>query len=210
MSFSGRMFKHCKLLLLLGIFLVPMMASCGHDDGLPVVSKSESQADASVKYAMDGSEILDSYRLGPNDVIEMIVINDAKIDGNFTVDGNGNINLPYINEINVNALSLVEAQQKIIDAYKDGYFFDPKITLRIKTFRPFYLVGEIQSPGEYEYEENISILKAVAAAGGFTYRADRQDIKIIRNIGKVPHVVMADRFTKIMPGDVVEIEEKLF
>lgn len=207
-QFKNTQFPFKRLIYI--IFLViPLASGCTGDD-LPVMKEDAFVQKNESDFSLSADEFRKIYRLGPGDVIQINVINDKSASGEFQIDGQGEVNLPYIGKVRVEYLTLSEAEKKITDIFSDGYYYDPQVTLRIIEFRPFFLIGEIESPGKYQFVENLTVLKAVASAGGFTYRANKKEIKIIRNLKGQPYAFYGDRFSPVMPGDVIEIKERLF
>ena len=76
-------------------------------------------------------------------------------------------------------------------------------------YRPFYILGEVKNPGSYPFVNGMTVLNAVALAGGFTYRADQDDILLKRG-GSNTAGAAATGDTHLMPGDVVEVQERFF
>ena len=130
-----------------------------------------------------------------------------ELSGEFRLDGGGFLALPLGGEIAAMGLTTRQLEDQIEQRLKaDGYLIEPQVSIEVMTYRPFYVLGEVASPGEYEYQNGMSVLNAVAMGGGFTYRADQDDIIIRRGDCRVP----AQPDTKILPGDVITIQERFF
>ncbi len=155
-------------------------------------------------------EILETmYTLGSGDRIKMTVFGEDDLSGEFQVDGGGYISFPLIGELRVRGLSLRELEQDIIKELKDGFLRDPSISLEVLNYRPFYILGEVNKPGQYEYVSGINLHNAVAMAGGYTHRARRNRAEITRtNPEKV--IEDAQHSTVILPGDIINIRERFF
>jgi polysaccharide export outer membrane protein len=90
-----------------------------------------------------------------------------------------------------------------------GYLVNPQVSIEVLTYRPFYIIGEVNNPGSYQYVNGMSVTNAVALAGGFTYRADQEDIVISRGGSSGPELQAAPD-TKVLPGDIIEVQERFF
>lgn len=150
------------------------------------------------------------YVLGPGDKLRVIVFDEEDLSGEFVIDDFGTVSLPLIGEVGVGGTDIRGAERMIEERLKDGFLRRPRVNIQVLNFRPFYILGEVNSPGEYEFVTNMSILKAVALAGGFTYRANKRDFLIIRakDETRAEQEVTAD--TIILPGDIVRIKERFF
>jgi polysaccharide export outer membrane protein len=79
----------------------------------------------------------------------------------------------------------------------------------VLNYRPFYIIGEVNNPGSFEYVNGMTVINAVALAGGFTYRADQDDIVISRGGSSGPEIEAAPD-TEVLPGDIIEVQERFF
>ena len=150
------------------------------------------------------------YRLGPGDSVKISVYNQNKLSGTYKIDGSGNIDLPLIGVLKAKGRSVDGLRKHITDKLKQGYLVNPSVTVGITRFRPFYMMGEINQPGGYEYVDGITVLNAVAISGGFTYRADRDDIIIIRKQGGDRRRLEVSPDARVMPGDTIQVQERFF
>ena len=153
---------------------------------------------------------LDAYRLGPGDEVSINIFEEDNLSGNYELDGRGIIDLPLISEVRLAGLTSGQAADLIKQRYEQGYLNDPKISLSIVEYRPFFILGEVRSPGRYSFDENMTVIEAVALAQGFTYRANQKKIEVMRKIGKDPKYILLDKNAAVMPGDVIRIKERFF
>lgn len=155
-------------------------------------------------------EILENtYTLGTGDRIKITVFGEEDLSGEFQIDGSGNISFPLIGEVHAQGLSLRKLEELLIKQLRNGYLVDPKVSLEVLNYRPFYILGEVKNPGKYEYISGITLQNAVAVAGGYTYRAKRNRAEITRtNPDRV--IKDADHSTVILPGDIITIHERFF
>ncbi len=152
-----------------------------------------------------------NYRLGPDDKIEILVYNEQNLSNTYTLPKSGVINLPLIGETMLGGCSAQQVEQLLYQQYTNGYLVNPGISVAISDYRPFYILGEVQQPGQYDYVEDMNALQAVAIAGGFTYRADKNKAKILTGRYDNQPVYKQMRIENaIKPGDVIVIQERLF
>jgi polysaccharide export outer membrane protein len=147
----------------------------------------------------------DSYQLGSGDKIRVIVFGEEDLGGEFQVDGNGRISLPLIGELQAKGETANSLEQHIAAKLADGYLQSPRVSVEISTYRPFYVIGEVNKPGEYPYVNGMSALNAIALAGGYTTRANEGPIYIRRNGTLREEKLEADQMTRILPGDVIRV-----
>jgi protein involved in polysaccharide export with SLBB domain len=152
----------------------------------------------------------DGYRLGAGDKMKITVYGEQDLSGEFLVSANGQVQFPLIGEVKAADLTAQEFAKALTAELGAKYLRDPKVSIEIENYRPFYIIGEVNKPGEYPYESGLSLHGAVALAGGFTYRANDSNV-YIRRVGSDAETSM--RVTgqiKIYPGDVVRIPERFF
>jgi polysaccharide export outer membrane protein len=164
---------------------------------------------APVQHAPAGAPA-DDYRLGPADKIRVIVFGEDSLSGEFVVSGNGKVSLPLIGEVQASGLTVRAFQDEVQNALKAGYLKDPRVSAEVLNFRPYYILGEVSSPGKYPYTDDLTVVNAVATAGGFTYRANKGKV-YIKRIGE-PHEreYRLTATTRVLPGDTIRIPERLF
>ncbi len=150
------------------------------------------------------------YKLGSGDRVRVTVFGHEDLSGEFEVDGSGNVSLPLIRNVTAHGLTVSELEQTIIDRLKPDYLKDPSVSVDVLNYRPFYIYGEVNQPGSYAYVNGMTVVKAIAMAGGFTYRAKKSRVEIIRanDASKTPQE--AGRDTLVLPGDVIEVPERFF
>lgn len=148
-----------------------------------------------------------SYQLGSGDKLHVVVFGDESLTGDYLIDGNGRLALPLVGDVSAKGLTSAELTTRLQTKLKD-YMRDPKVSIQILTYRPVYVVGEVRSPGSYAYVDGMTVLNAVAIAGGYTYRAEEEQFIIDRKALGEP--VAASPETPLVPGDVVTVRERYF
>jgi polysaccharide export outer membrane protein len=156
----------------------------------------------------DASEFV--YRLGAGDKLRVIVFGEEDLSGEFVVDGSGYIRLPLVGQVQAANRTVYEFERDVETKLKDGYLKAPRVSAEVMNYRPFYIIGEVGKPGEYPYVNGMSVLNAVALAGGYTYRANERSVYLRRYGDSREQSVPADETTKVYPGDIVRVVERFF
>jgi len=149
------------------------------------------------------------YTLAAGDRIRVTVYGHDDLSGEFQLDGNGNVALPLIQNVAANGQTPRELEQAITDRLQPQYLRNPLVSVEVLTLRPFYILGEVNSPGSYPYSAGITVVKAAALAGGFTYRANTKKVRITRD-GDPEPIERASLQSEVKPGDVIEVPERFF
>jgi polysaccharide export outer membrane protein len=156
------------------------------------------------------NEPLFEYRLGAGDKLRVIVFGEDTLSGEFVVSSAGTVELPLIGAVNASGQTISQFQAAVEKALRDGYLKDPRVSAEVENYRPFFILGEVQKPGQYPYTASLSVMNAVATAQGFTYRADSRHvfIKHLNEAGE--HKVNLTTATPVEPGDTIRIPERIF
>jgi polysaccharide export outer membrane protein len=150
------------------------------------------------------------YRLGAGDRLRLIVFDEPNLSGEFDISGSGRAALPLIGQVEARGLTLSEFEDAVETKLRNGYLTNPRVSAEVINYRPFYIIGEVTKPGEYPYTDGMTVLNAVAVAGGYTYRADDSRVFITReNAGGEREVGQLDAL-KVQPGDVIRVPERYF
>ena len=153
----------------------------------------------------------ENTKLGPNDRIRVIVFAQPTLTGEYTLDGNGVLAFPLVGNIPASGSTTSELQRAIAAKLSPDYVLDPKVSVEVTSRRPFYVIGEVHKPGNYPYVSDMTAINAVAMAGGFTYRARKNDF-YIRRLDKDGRMVRiaAKAETVLRAGDTLEVRERMF
>lgn len=150
------------------------------------------------------------YKLGSGDEIKVTVYGEPELSGPFVVDGQGSISMSLIGQVEVVNLSLTEMSRVLETKLKDGWLKDPKVTAELVKGRPYYILGEVNRPGEYPFVSGLTVMNAIASAGDFTYRADRGRILVKSADSPNEREVVLTPTTTVRPGDTIRIRERFF
>lgn len=151
----------------------------------------------------------DVYRLGSGDRLRITVYQEEDLSGEFEVSDTGDVSMPLIGGVGAAGRTIDELKDAIEIAFRDGYLRNPQVSIEVMNYRPFYVIGEVNEPGSYPYRSGLDVLTAVAMGGGFTFRADENDITIQR-AGDPENEIPARKSTRVLPGDVIRVDERLF
>ena len=167
------------------VSLLLAFAGCSASSGLPVLAAKPE---------------ISSYRLGPGDTLQIRVLGADELNGQYLVQDDGTVRLLMAGAVPAAGLTAEQVQTKIENALKAGrYLTQPRVTVVVMNYRPYFILGEVSSPGAYPYVNGMRVGSAVAAAGGFTYRADQKFVIITRN----GEDYRADFMTFIRPDDII-------
>lgn len=151
-----------------------------------------------------------AYRLDSGDKVRLTVYNEPTLSGEFAVSSNGSLSLPLIGEVPATKRTTDEIGAEVQRRLADGYLRDPKVSMEVITYRPFFILGEVKAPGQYPFASGITVLNAVATAQGFSPRAERK-VAYIRRAGsteETPYRLTPD--LRVQPGDTIRIGERYF
>jgi protein involved in polysaccharide export with SLBB domain len=151
-----------------------------------------------------------AYRLGPGDKIRVTVFGEADLSGDYQVDGSGMVRLPLIGTLRAKGDTAQALEASITAVLASGYLKQPRVNVEVMTYRPFYIIGAVNRPGEYPYVENMSALNAVGLAGGFTDQAVQGTIYVRHEGSTMEQPIETKDLTRILPGDVIRVRTSLF
>jgi polysaccharide export outer membrane protein len=171
--------------------------------------------------ASRAADALPASALGPGDVFEVRVFQEPDLSGAFRVGPDGNIEFPLCKRVKVAGLTADAAADAIADCLRGRYFKNPQVTvfLRELNSRKIFVFGEVQKPGTFAFEDGMSVVQAIALAGGFTKQAAKNGSTITRASAaseeriKVPIGEMVQGSVpdfKLLPGDILFVPESLF
>jgi polysaccharide export outer membrane protein len=151
------------------------------------------------------------YQIGAGDQLRITIFNQPNLSGDFTVDGAGLFPFPLIGLIQASSKTAKEIAHAIAEQLSQGgYLVKPNVAVQVILFRPYYILGEVTAPGVYPYSVNMTVMKAVAAARGFTYRANTRRVFIQRAGQSTEQLYELTPAVTVSPGDTVRIPERLF
>lgn len=184
--------------LLLGLLL--LLAGCA--PGAIGVSGAGGLPELSV----EGAE----YRLGSGDRLRITVFNEPDLSGEFLVSTQGSVAFPLVGDVQAGGKTLNDFSRHLEQRLRDGFVREPRVSAEVLNYRPFFILGEVGAPGTYPFSANLTVLNAVATAGGFSVRADLRRV-FIKHAGQDQEKEYAlTSTTPVQPGDTVRIVERRF
>ncbi len=156
------------------------------------------------------SSSLEAYRLGADDKIRILVYNEPNLSGEFTVSSNGTVSLPLIGDVPAVGQTTQQLRDAIEQRLAAGYLRSPQVSIDVLEYRPYFILGEVNKPGDYPYTADLTVMKAVATANGFTYRADEKHVWL-KHAGQdkeEKYTITSD--IPLQPGDTIRIGERYF
>jgi polysaccharide export outer membrane protein len=180
--------------------LVFVLAIAGISAGLSVHASAQTPSAASA----------DRYVLGPNDRIRLKVYGEPDITGEYEINSAGQVSIPLAGHIKAAGSTTPQLERSIAAALAKGIVRDPRVNVEIAQYRPYYILGEVKKSGEYPYRLGLTVMDAVASAGGFTYRANESKVYLRRSGAGAEETYALDAPVPIFPGDNIRIPERYF
>ena len=165
-----------------------------------------------VTVATANASISSGIALNPGDQLRIAVFDEPNLTGEFPVDPAGSVALPLLGKILVKGKTTSGLAQEISHRLMEGGFvLEPRVTVDVLQYRPIYVLGEVAAPGEYAFTSDLTLLQAVAKAGGFTARANQKVVLLQRSQwGGQRQVILDTEPLSIIPGDTVIVQESFF
>ena len=191
MNKSSRLSGSLAAVLLLGVTL----AGCAPGSNLPPLPETHDVA----------------YHLGAGDQVRVITFGEDTLTGEFRLSDSGNIAIPLLGNVQAGGLTTGQLATKIETELKQKNLFkNPSVSVEVLAYRPFFILGEVNKPGQYPYVPGMTVLTAVAVGGGFTYRAVDNYASVVRQEGDKAVEGKVSRQTLLLPGDTVTVFERRF
>ena len=173
--------------------------------------QAAGQAPPSTRAASVMSEAdAQAYKLGPGDKLNIITFDESQLTGVFAVNSKGAVSLPWIGDVVAVGRTETQVRDDIVARLRDGYIINPQVSVQVLALRPYYILGEVNKPGQYPYVTGLTVMAAVATAQGFTYRANQHKV-YIKHVGQVSELkVPLGAATEVQVGDTIRIVERYF
>jgi protein involved in polysaccharide export with SLBB domain len=151
-----------------------------------------------------------AYRLATGDRIRINIFNHDELSGEYQLDGEGRFSMPLIGVIEAEDLNSAELEILLVKKLKPDFLVNPRVFIQLITYRPYYLIGEALGTGAFPYVAGMTYLTAIANAGGYTYRAKKDWVFVIRGDDPEQVELKLSVEEKVQPGDIIRIAERLF
>ncbi len=190
--------------------LVSLLVMLGSIGGLSACESAGAPAGGYVDDAPPPILRAEDYRLGAGDDVRISVFGQDDLTGRFVVTPQGTVAFPLIGEVQASGLTIPELSGVITERLQAGYVLRPRVSIEMATYRPFYILGEVGRPGTYPFSAGLTVMNAVATAGGFSYRANSQVVYIKHANETSERRYSLTSGTPVQPGDTVRISERSF
>jgi len=150
------------------------------------------------------------YQLASGDRLRVIVFGQEGLTNSFSVDGAGNISMPLIGMVRAQGLTTAQLQTTIAARLQQGYLRDPHVSVEVEAFRPFYVLGEVGTPGQYPFVNGTTVQNAIAIAGGFGPRGYKENVDLSRIVGGELLTTSVPLSFPVRPGDTITVWERFF
>ncbi|MCG7646036.1 polysaccharide export protein [Alteromonas sp. Cnat3-28] len=153
---------------------------------------------------------MSQYQLGSGDRINISVFGQDDLSMEIRLPDVGTINYPFLGELKLVGMTAAEVESLIYEGLLGDYLVNPSVSVSIVEYRPFFIDGEVKRPGGYPYQPGLSVNKAAALAGGYTERANRDKITIVRETDGQQFEFSVSVTDMIQPGDIVTVNQRFF
>lgn len=150
------------------------------------------------------------YKLASGDRLRVLVFGQDGLSNSYSVDEAGDISMPLIGRVRSNGLTTAQLQTTIEARLREGYLRDPRVSVEVEAFRPFFVLGEVTASGQYPFVNGMTAQNAIAIAGGFTPRGAQDSVEITRIVDGKPLTVSVPLSFPIRPGDTITVKERFF
>ena len=150
------------------------------------------------------------YLLDAGDKVRVFIYGQPNLSRVYAVDGGGFISVPLIGAVKARGESTYDLERAITVQLAAKYVRDPRVSVEIAQYRPFYILGEVRSAGQYPYVNGMTVETAVAIAGGYSERANERKVQISRRVNGSVERMLVPPDTVVLPGDTIYVRERFF
>jgi protein involved in polysaccharide export with SLBB domain len=185
------------------LFLALCLAGCDNTTSLGAASIEDQRA------LMQAASTT-SPNLQPGEKIKVTVFGEDRLSGEYEIDPSGLVSLPLAGTVKAAGMSKPDFERELAKRFRGEYLRDPKVTVEVTSFRDFFILGEVTKPGEYPYKSGLTVVSAVAIAGGATYRASRSTVQIQHSGESGYKDYPLSPTIPILPGDTINVPQRYF
>lgn len=159
--------------------------------------------------AAEAGSLDQPYVLDTGDKLRVTVFNEPNLTGEYTVTTSGAIAFPLIGQVAVKNQTIEAATEALRAKLAAGFVNNAKVSIEVLNYRPYYILGEVAKPGQYPFVSGMTVQQAVAAAGGFTYRANEKTIFVRRSrAASEGSVKVRESAIPVLPGDTIRVGQR--
>ena len=150
------------------------------------------------------------YTLASGDRLRVIVFGQDGLSNTYGVNSAGNISMPLIGSVRAQGLTTVALERGVEAKLRDGFIREPKVSIEVDAYRPFFVLGEVTIAGQYPFIAGMTAETAIAVAGGFTPRANKYEVDLTRVVDGHPVTASVPVDQPVKPGDTIFVRERFF
>lgn len=150
------------------------------------------------------------YTLASGDRLRVIVFGQDTLSNTYDVDGSGNISMPLIGLVSAYGRTTDGLQDAIASKLRNGFLREPRVSVEVEAYRPFFVLGEVTTAGQYPFINGMTVQTAVAVAGGYSPRGYQHGADLTRVINGVPYTARVPLTELVRPGDTIKVPERFF
>lgn len=177
---------------------------------LMIITLSACAMTPRLAYDYAASDASEPYTLAGGDRLRIIVFGQDSLSNSYAVDGAGRIAMPLIGTLDAQGRTTLQLARQIEDRLRGGYLREPRVSVEVEQYRPFFVLGEVNASGQFPYVNNMSVQNAVAIAGGYAPRANRNYAELSRATPEGIVTVAVPVTALVKPGDTIVIKERYF
>ncbi|NPU11922.1 polysaccharide export protein [Bradyrhizobium sp. 83002] len=151
-----------------------------------------------------------AYHLDAGDKLRVVVYGQEGLTNTYAIDAAGSITMPLIGSVPARGRTTAGLAAEITAKLRNGYIREPSVAVEIEAYRPFFILGEVQAPGQYPYVPNMTVESAIAIAGGFSPRARRDIVTLTHTAPSGAARYEVPLGTSLKPGDTIQVGERWF
>jgi len=151
-----------------------------------------------------------AYHLDAGDKLRVVVYGQEGLTNTYAIDAAGSITMPLIGSVHARGRTTAGLAADITAKLRNGYIREPSVAVEIEAYRPFFILGEVQAPGQYPYVPNMTVESAIAIAGGFSPRAKRDIVTLTHTDTSGVARYEVPLGTSLKPGDTIQVGERWF
>jgi len=154
--------------------------------------------------------LVEPYALDSGDALRVTVFEQPSLSATYTIDVEGMISMPLVGDLPARGLTTDELDASITTALREGFLRNPDVSVEVAAYRPFFVLGEVGTSGQFPYVAGMTVRSAIAIAGGFSPRAVRENVDVSRVINGEVVVGRIHLNEAVRPGDVITVRERWF
>ncbi|MGJ4902159.1 polysaccharide biosynthesis/export family protein [Bradyrhizobium sp. HKCCYLS2058] len=190
------------------------VAASGQGGAIPALRNSFAAATRAGAYVVPAGYVParrdSAYHLDAGDKLRVVVYGQEGLTNTYAIDASGSITMPLIGSVPARGRTTAGLAAEITAKLRNGYIREPSVAVEIEAYRPFFILGEVQAPGQYPYVPNMTVESAIAIAGGFSPRARRDIVTLTHTDASGVARYEVPLGTSLKPGDTIQVGERWF